>query len=73
MAHAIASQRLDAQVDDAVHVIHSEQVRKRTLAIGSVVGGILILLGATYAMYTYSPGGAPAGQVGTHTMTQFTY
>jgi hypothetical protein len=73
MAHAIASQRLDDQIDDAVHIISRDRARKKTLAIGSVFAGVLVLLGATYAMYTYSPGKAPAGQVGTNTMNQFTY
>jgi hypothetical protein len=72
MAHAITHDALDTQVDEAVATISRDRARKKTLAIGSVLGGVLVLLGATYAMYTYSPGKAPAGQVGTETMKQFT-
>jgi hypothetical protein len=72
MAHAITHDVLDNQVDEAVAIISRDRARKKTLAIGSVLGGVLVLLGATYAMYTYSPGKAPAGQVGTETMKQFT-
>jgi hypothetical protein len=77
MAHALSHEvlsdkGLDTQVDEAVHAIRRERARKKTLAVGAVVGGVLALLGATYAMYTFSPGKPPAGQVGAETMKQFT-
>jgi len=71
MAHAITHEALDHEVDEAVELMSKDRSRKKGLAIGSVLGGILILLGATYAMYTYSPGKAPAGQVGTENMRPF--
>jgi hypothetical protein len=63
---------LDTQVDEAVERITRDRAKKRMLAIGSVIGGVMLLLGATVAMYTSTPGKAPAGQVGTETMRQFT-
>lgn len=71
-AHAMSHDSLDAQVDEAVEQIGRDRAKKRMLAIGSVIGGVMLLLGATIAMYTSSPGKAPAGQVGTETMRQFT-
>ena len=71
MAHAITHDALDDEVDQAVERISHERARKKTLAIGSVIGGVLVLLGATFAMYTYSPGKVSTGQVGTETMKQF--
>ncbi len=71
MAHAITHEALDHQVDEAVELMSKQRARKKGLAIGSVLGGILVLLGATYAMYTYSPGKAAAGQIGTVNMSPF--
>ncbi|HEY4104469.1 MAG TPA: hypothetical protein VGM44_11280 [Polyangiaceae bacterium] len=72
MAHAITHDMLDDQVDRAVELIAKDRARRKGLAVASVVGGVLVLLGLTFAMYTFSPGKAPAGQVGTETMRQFT-
>ncbi len=72
MAHAMQHEGLDSQVELAVQRIGRDQARKKALAISSVIGAVLVLLAATYAMYTYSPGKAAAGQVGTETMRQFT-
>ena len=36
-----------------------------------LLAGVVAMLGATYAMYNYSPGKVPAGQVGAETMKQF--
>ncbi len=71
MAHAIAANVLDHEVEEAVELISRDRARKKALAIGSVIGSVLVLLGATYAMYTYSPGHAPAGQVGSQSMAPF--
>ncbi len=71
MAHAMTHDALDHQIDEAVEQMSKERTRKKGLAIGSVLGGILVLLGATYAMYTYSPGKAAPGQVGSVSMTPF--
>ncbi|HWZ90132.1 MAG TPA: hypothetical protein VNW92_14815 [Polyangiaceae bacterium] len=76
MAHALPREafdnELDEQVDRALHVIKRERMRKESLAIGSLIAGIVVLAGATYAAYTYTPGGVPAGRVGTEIMKQFT-
>jgi hypothetical protein len=72
MAHAVRHGALGDDVDRAVQIIGRDRARKKTLAIGTLLAGILVLLGATYAMYTYTPGKVPAGQVGTETMKQFT-
>ena len=72
MAHAIPHEALRDEVDRAVQIIGRDRARKKTLAVGAVLAGVLALLGATYAMYTYTPGKVPAGQVGTETMKQFT-
>jgi len=71
MAHAITQDALDHEVDEAVEHMSRDRTRRKSLAIGSVLGGILVLLGATYAMYTYSPGRAPAGQIGAVNMSPF--
>ncbi len=71
MAHAITANVLDHQVEEAVQLISRERARKKALAIGSVVGSVLLLLGATFAMYSYSPGQAAPGQVGTQSMAPF--
>ena len=72
MAHAMPHEGLDSQIELALQRIGRDQARKKALALGSVIGALVVLLGATYAMYTYSPGKAAAGQVGTETMRQFT-
>jgi len=72
MAHAIPHEALRADVDRAVKIIGRDRARKKTLAVGALLAGVLALLGATYAMYTYTPGKVPAGRVGTETMKQFT-
>ena len=76
MAHALPREaldiQLDEQVDRALHIIKRERMRKESLAIGTMIAGILVLAGATYAAYTYTPGGVPAGRVGTETMKLFT-
>ena len=71
MAHAIAANVLDHQVEEAVERISRDRARKKALAVGSVIGSVLLLLGATFAMYTYSPGQSAAGQVGTKAMAPF--
>ena len=72
MAHAITHEELGDDIDRAVQIIGRDRTRKLTLAVAALLAGVVALLGATYAMYTYSPGKAPAGQVGTETMKQFT-
>ncbi len=75
MAHAIPHEALGDlgdDVDRAVQIIARDRARKKTLAVGALLAGILAMLGATYAMYTYTPGKLPAGQVGSETMKQFT-
>jgi hypothetical protein len=71
MAHAIQHETLDAQVNRAVQLISRDRARKKTLAVGALLGAVLVLLGATYAMYTFTPGKTPAGQVGTENMKPF--
>jgi len=71
MAHAMTHEALDAQVDRAVQIISRDRARKKTLAVGAVLGAVLVLLGATYAMYTFTPGKTSAGQVGTESMAPF--
>lgn len=72
MAHAISHDALGDDVDAAVQIIGRDRARKKTLAIAVLLAGVVAMLGATYAMYSYSPGKVPAGQVGTETMKQFT-
>ncbi|HEX3852806.1 MAG TPA: hypothetical protein VHW01_17705, partial [Polyangiaceae bacterium] len=63
MAHAISHTGLQGEVDQAVRIISRDRARKKTFAVGALLIGVLGLLGATYAMYTYTPGKIPAGQV----------
>ncbi len=63
---------LEGEVDETVRTISRDRARKKTFAVGVLLIGVLGLLGATYAMYTYTPGKVPAGQVGAKTMEQLT-
>lgn len=72
MSHALVHNGLEGEVDQAVRTIKRDRARKKTFAVGALLVGVLGLLGATYAMYTYSPGKVPSGQVGVKTMEQLT-
>jgi len=56
---------LDHDVDEAVETIKHDRARKKAAAIGVIVAGVVALFAVTYAAYTYTPGTASAGQIGT--------
>jgi predicted nucleic acid-binding protein len=56
---------LEHDVDEAVETIKHDRARKKATAIGVVIAGIVALFAVTYAAYTYTPGKASAGQIGT--------
>jgi predicted nucleic acid-binding protein len=56
---------LEHDVDEAVDIIKHERARKKATAIGVVIAGVLALFAVTYAAYTFTPGKASSGQIGT--------
>ena len=56
---------LEHDVDEAVETIKHDRARKKAAAISVVVAGVLALFAVTYAAYTYTPGKASPGQIGT--------